>query len=197
MPSGLSCLQWACRFVGVPAPARAPSKRTRNRAQHHCGAERHRSRGRRWPASPPPLRTRASPLSPRPLSPRSDRDCAQVPGRAYPCGADHPSQRVPCTMGAPPVVDGCATTRVASRALKDSIADLIAAGKIELQCQHMPTQAMARPCPNQPRPFPDLFQTFPALGARKEPLRRRELAGSLREEAGSLREEAGSSREEG
>jgi len=148
MPSGLSCLQWACRFVGAPAPARAPSKRTRNRAQHHCGAGRHRSRGRRWPASPPPLRTRASPLSPRPLSPRSDRDCAQVPGRAYPCGADHPSQRVPCTMGAPPVVDRCATTRVASRALKDSIADLIAAGKIELQCSTC-----------LPKPWPDRAQT--------------------------------------
>jgi len=75
-------------------------------------------------------------------------------------------------MGAPPVVDGCATTRVASRALKDSIADLIAAGKIELQCStclprswadHWPDhgQTMARPCPRRAHtPCLGRFQSF-------------------------------------
>jgi hypothetical protein len=98
----------------------------------------------------PPLTGKPSPpCAPERHPPHPRRQgLAQVPGRAYPCGADHPSQRVPCTMGAPPVVAGCATTRVASRALKDSIADLIAAGKIELQCSTC-----------LPKPWPDRAQT--------------------------------------
>ena len=107
MPSGLSCLQWVCRFLGAPRPAR-PSKRARNPSPAP-------SRSRTPPLGGPPLAGKpTSPAPPEPHpprspgrhQPRSDGDCAQVPGRAYPCGADHPSQRVPCTMGAPPVVAG-------------------------------------------------------------------------------------------
>src|SRR5262249_16915582 len=149
-PSGLSPASNG--HVASSAHLRPPAPRRNGRATEPSAL---RSRtppleGRRWPASPaPPAHPSVTPC----LSIR--QGLRSSPGQGLPVRGRSPQSTRPLHNGAPPVVAGCATIRVASRALKDSIADLIAAGKIELQCSTRP-RAFAELSQNFPRAFPGL-----------------------------------------
>src|SRR5215813_3642425 len=125
------CLQWAPRtsaHLGPPAEASAQPSPAPLRSR---------------PLDGPPLAGKHPPAHPS-AAPfvSADGAGAQVPGGAYPRAGRSPRLTRPLHNAGAADLSRCAAIRVASRALKDSIADLIAAGKIEFAAQHAPAQTI-------------------------------------------------------